>query len=84
MATKFTDWKHNADYNDLDKSGGYQYAAGVIPVGVTVKFKADGTKGTVIHSNTERCLVSYRPSPLTGCTEARDWFYNSELRVPAA
>jgi len=78
---KFTNWQ-NVNYDHLDRTGKYLHGHGVIPSGTTVQFVADGDRGTVIHGNSERSLVSYKPDPATGCSEARDWFDNSELRVP--
>lgn len=83
MAPKFVDWKPNGDYNYLHTAGKYHYGVGWIPEGTTVQFKSDSTKGTIVHGNSERSLVSYRADRRTGMSEARDWFENSLLRVPA-
>jgi len=80
---KFTKWKH-ADHNHLAAPGANtRYANGVIPDGVSVQF-VDKQIGRVVTGNNERSLISYTPDRLTGCTEARDWFRNDALKIPAS
>ena len=79
---KFVDWQEDSDYNYLHGAGKYHYGAGAIPEGTTVQFRSDDDTGTVILGNSERSLISYRPVPEAGCSEAREWFQNSDLRVP--
>ncbi len=74
----FTKWDENENYDHLDSR--YHHARGTIPVGVVVQF-ADGSTGRVLQGNSNRSLVSYRPSKSSGCSEARDWFDNKELRL---
>ena len=77
---KFTNWDANTNYDHLDKTQKFLHAYGVIPAKTRVKFHADGDIGTVIHSNSERSLVSHASSQ-SGCTE-QHWYKNSELQVP--
>lgn len=76
----FKKWNSRQDYSYLDASGRYEYALGAIPEGTTVKF-SDGDMGSVVNGNNERSLVSYRPAPESGFSEARDWFNNRDLEV---
>jgi hypothetical protein len=81
--TVFQEWQPDGDYNYLHTAAKYIYGTGWIPEGTTVQFKADNDRGVIIHGNSERSLVSYKADRLTGMSETRDWFLNSDLRVPS-
>lgn len=76
----YQNWDADKNYDHLDNKGEFSHAAGVIPTGTQVKFHADGDIGTVVHSNSEKSLISHAGSQ-PGTTE-RNWYKNSEVQVP--
>jgi len=59
------------------------WVQGHIPDGTTVQFKSDEKFGRVVNGNNKHSLVDYMPDRLSDGSEARDWFSNDTLKVPA-